>query len=333
MTAGHEPEVIVVGLGAMGSATCFQLASRGVSVLGLDRYVPPHPYGSTHGDTRITRLAIGEGPDYVPLVRRSHALWREIEQQIGSRLLTCSGGLILGQSPSPFLEQTRQSARQYRIEHENLAATEVRRRFPMFAVDQRTEGYYEPGAGFVRPEAGVQAQLQLARRHGARLRLGERVRDWTASANGVSVSTDAGSYAAQQLVLCAGPWIPELFPDGADLFAVHRQLLYWFPIQQWYEQLRAMPIFVWDIGGETHDFVHLLGFYGFPAVDGPAGGLKVATESYERTSSPDGRQHPATAREIDWMYERYIAPRLPWLGRSRCGRSRACTRTRADAGS
>ncbi len=304
----------MVGLGAMGSATCFQLAAGGVSVIGIDQYQPPHPYGSTHGDTRVTRLAIGEGPEYAPLVRRSHELWREIEQQTGARLLTQSGGLILAHAGGRFLAQTRAVARQYEIAHRDLSGAEVRRRFPMFAIDGETEAYYEPGAGYVRPEAAVRAQLQLARRRGARLRLGERVTGWTASGGRVTVTTDAATYQAEQLVLCAGAWIPALFPEGDDVFAVHRQLLYWFPIREGYEQLRDMPIFVWELEGERRDFTHLVGFYGFPAVDGPAGGVKVATESYERTTTPDGRRPPATQAEIDEMYERFVGPHLPWLG-------------------
>ena len=292
MSTLSKVDVIVVGLGAMGSATCFQLATRGVSVLGVDRYEPPHAYGSTHGDTRITRLAIGEGPEYVPLVRRAHELWREIERQTGAQLLTRSGGLVLAHADSPFLSQTRESARRFEIGHENLSNAALVRRFPMFRVDQRTEAYHEPEAGYVRPEAAVRAQLQLARRHGAQLRLGEHVEEWGASADGVIVRTDADTYQAQQLVLCAGAWIPQLFPEGSDIFAIHRQLLYWFPIREGYEQLRDMPTFIWDLGGQTHGFVHLLGFYGFPAIDGRAGGAKVAAESYAHTTTPDGRQHP-----------------------------------------
>ena len=139
MSALRTADVIVVGLGAMGSATCFQLAARGVSVIGVDRHEPPHAYGSTHGDTRITRLAIGEGTEYVPLVRRSHDLWREIEEQAGVQLLTRSGGLVLAHAASPFLEQTRASARRYGIAHENLSSAELVERFPMFLVDEQTE--------------------------------------------------------------------------------------------------------------------------------------------------------------------------------------------------
>ncbi len=247
-------------------------------------------------------------------MRRSHELWRELEERTGADLLTQPGIVILGDPSSPFLEETRASAREYGIEHRNLNNSELRARFPMFAIDERTEAYHEPEGGFVRPEAAVAAQLELARRGGAELRLGERVERWTASHRGVRVRTRRETYEADQLLLCAGAWINELFPEGRDVFAVYRQLLYWFPIRQGHAQLRDMPAFVWDLGGDPRGFVHLDGFYGFPAVDGPGGGVKVASESYERTTTPDGRQHPATPAESTEMYERCIAPFLPWLG-------------------
>jgi sarcosine oxidase len=314
MTVVERADVVVVGLGAMGSAVCAQLAGRGVSVVGIDQYDPPHPFGSTHGETRMTRLAVGEGPEYVPLVRRSHELWREVEAQTGTRLLTQPGGLIMARPGSWFFEGTRELAQRLEIEHQELSPTELRRRFPMFAVDGETEGYYEPAAGFVRPEDAVRAQLELARRGGARVRVGERVLGWAASVHGVSVVSDRARYAAGLLILCAGPWLPGLFPEGRDLFAVQRQVQVWFAIREGYEQLRDMPVFVWDFGGERGGFVHFDGFYGFPAVDGPAGGVKVATESYETTTEPDGRQHPPTPAETAAMYRGCIEARLPWLG-------------------
>ena len=310
----RKAEVIVVGLGAMGSAACRQLIARGVSVIGIDRYAPPHAWGSTHGDTRVTREAIGEGREYVPLVRRSHQLWREIEQETGARLLTQSGIVVLAYPSSQFLEETRASARAYGIEHSDLTNAEVRSHFPMFTVDEQIVAYYEPGAGYVRPEAAVAAQLELARAGGAQLQLGERVETWSASRHGVTVTSDADTYHGEQLLVCAGAWIADLFPEGRDIFAVYRQLVYWFPIRDCYIELRDMPGFIWDVGGGQHGFVHLDGFYGLPAIDGPAGGMKVAAESYKCTTMPDGRQHPATRAEIDRMYKQCIAPHLPWLG-------------------
>jgi sarcosine oxidase len=307
-------KAIVVGLGAMGSATCLQLARRGVSVIGIDQYEPPHAYGSTHGDTRITRLALGEGAEYVPLARRSHQLWRELEQESGARLLTQCGGVILARPGSPFFEQTRALAHRFEIEHEHLDNAQLRRRLAMFAVDEETEAYYEPGAGILWPEVGVRTQLQLARRQGADLRVGEQVIEWSASSDGVAVTTNAATYAADRLVLCAGAWLPQLVPETRELVAVYRQLLHWFEIREGYEQLRDMPVFVWDFGGERPEFVHLDGFYGLPAVDGPGGGMKLGTESYETTSAPDGRQHPATRVQSDAVYRDYVRDRLPWLG-------------------
>ena len=307
-------DVIVVGLGAMGSAACRQLASRGVSVIGIDQYAPPHAWGSTHGDTRITRLAIGEGREYVPLARRSHELWREIERATDTQLLTQPGIVVLAHPSSTFLAETRAAAHEYRIEHRDLTNAELRARFPMFAVDDQTVGYHEPEGGYVRPEQAVAAQLTLARREGARLHLGERVQGWTASRRGVTVTTDCDTYAAGQLVVCAGPWIGDLVPWVRDIVAIYRQLLFWFPIRGHYAALRDMPGFVWDVGGDQRGFVHLLGFYGFPAIDGPGGGVKVAAESYEHTTAPDGRQHPASRAEIQGMYQGCVQPYLPWLG-------------------
>jgi sarcosine oxidase len=331
MTATRAADVIVVGLGAMGSATCFQLAARGASVIGFDRYHPPHPYGSTHGDTRITRLAIGEGPEFVPLVQRSHVLWREIERQSGTQLLTQTGGLILGHAGNPFLSQTRASARKYGIAHEMLLAPQIADRFPMFAIDAETEGYYEPESGYLRPEAAVEAQLELARGLGAVLAVGTAVDGWSPTGEGVTVRAGTETYSADRLVLCVGPWVGHLFPEGREMFAVYRQLLYWFEIRRGYEQLRDMPAYVWDYSSEKRELVHLVGFYGFPAIDGPGGGLKVATESYAETTDPDGQQHPATEAEVDEMYSNYLAPRMPWLG-STALRSVSClyTSTRSN---
>jgi sarcosine oxidase len=250
----------------------------------------------------------------VPLVRRSHELWRDLEREVGEHVLTQQGILILADPSSPFLRETRAAANVSEIDHEDLTNAEVRDRFPMFEVDALTEAYYEPEGGYVRPEAAVAAQLELARRGGAQLHFGEHVERWAVSHHGVTVTTNVRTYDAGQLVLCVGAWISELFPEGHDIFAVYRQLLYWFPIREGYRLLREMPAFVWDVGGDRGGFIHLDGFYGFPAVDGPGGGLKVASETYERTTRPDGRQHPATDREIKRMYDRSVGPYLPWLG-------------------
>ena len=305
-------DVIVVGLGAMGSAVTLQLAQRGLSVVGIDRFSPPHEHGSSHGETRITRLALGEGTEFVPVVRRAHELWREIEREAGTRVLHQVGGLILGRPGNAFLERTRAAATEHAIGHENLANAELRRRFPMFAVDSDTEAYFEPEAGFVRLEAAIAAQLSLARRAGADLHLRESVSSWTASPTGAQVSTARGTLEARELVLCAGAWIGELFPQGRALFAVYPQLMHWFPIRRGYQELSAMPVFVWETGVEQREFVHATGLYGFPALDGPRGGVKVGTERYEATVDPND---PVCASEDEAaaLYSQYIERLFPWL--------------------
>lgn len=306
--------MIVVGLGAMGSAVALRLARRGLRVVGLDRFHPPHAQGSTHGETRITRLAIGEGSEYVPLVLRSHELWRELERETGGALLHQTGGLVLGDAGHPFLEQTRAAAVQYGIAHENLSPAQLRQRFPMFGVSRDTEAYLEPQAGYVRPEAAVAGQLSLARAAGAELLLDERVVSWNAGSSGVAVTTPRRSVEAAQLVLCAGPWIVGLVPEADPLFAIQPQTLHWFPIRRGYEALRDMPIYIWAVDTDLDEFAHGMGFYGFPAVDGPDGGVKLATEVYGTNVDPDGAWREQLGQRAGQFYQRHVAERLPWLG-------------------
>src|ERR1700686_3453912 len=164
-------QVIVAGLGAMGAAAVFQLARRGARVLGIDQFAPPHAHGSTHGDTRITRLAIGEGEQYTPLALRSHQLWREFEQETGSTLLTISGCLIISSRAKRafthvenFFANTLAAAHRYDTAHEVLDAGQIRRRFPQFKVADDEVAYLERDAGFLCPEACVRTQLRLAER-------------------------------------------------------------------------------------------------------------------------------------------------------------------------
>ncbi|TMG85322.1 MAG: N-methyl-L-tryptophan oxidase, partial [Betaproteobacteria bacterium] len=210
-------DTIVLGLGAMGSATLCQLARRGNGVLGIDQFSPPHALGSSHGDTRITRLAIGEGEQYTPLALRSHQLWRELERETGTELLTTCGGLIISSSAKTsrshvenFFDNTLAAARKFAIAHEVLDAAEIRRRFPRFNVADDEQGYLERDSGFLRPEACVRAQLMMAERRGAEIHREERVSRFDASANAVTVTTDKNTYMTGTLIVTAGPWLPGL---------------------------------------------------------------------------------------------------------------------------
>lgn len=311
-------DAIVVGLGAMGSAATYQLAKAGARVLGIDRYHPPHDRGSSHGDTRITRLAIGEGAHYVPLVKRSHELWREIEAETGESLLVETGMLLIGadraavlHGADDFLAATIAAAREHGIEHETLTATEVQDRFPQFALSGTERGaYYEPGAGYVRPERAVAAQLELARRHGAHLNFGERVLDVTDG----RVRTDAGEYEAGDVVLSVGPWVGDFVERR---FEIHRQVLFWFETTT-PAPPDDTPIFIWELGGGPDDFV-----YGFP----PSGGaMKLSSEDYSQATTPDTCDRTVSEEESRRFHARFVDGRVKGVS-ERCVKATTCLYT------
>ena len=318
MASVESFDVIVCGLGAMGSATTYQLAKTGARVLGIDRFDPPHTLGSTHGDTRITRLATGEGPAYVPLVRRSHELWREVEEEKGERLLTTDGVLVMAppgihtrhHGKTHFLETTIAAARAFGIDHEVLDAQEISHRFPQFRLDGDESGYFEPGGGYVRPEAAVAAHLDLAARNGATLHRGETLVDHAPDGDGVTVLTSAGRYSAGVLVLAVGPWLGELIGRGLGLhFAITRQVTQWYAPGDDVEPFlpRTFPVFIWEC--------EPVAFYGFPAVDGPDGGVKVAAEQRSPTATVAEVARGVRDDERYGLYDNVVGDRLPGLAR------------------
>jgi glycine/D-amino acid oxidase-like deaminating enzyme len=204
----------------MGSATLYQLAKRGIKVLGIDHLSPPHTSGSTHGDTRITRQAIGEGAHYTPLSLRSSEIFREVESKTNSVLLEQTGGLIISSAASSstnfqsaFFENTLAAARKYGIRHEVWDAQETRNKFPQFNIGNDARGYYEYEAALLRPEAAVRAQLSLARELGASIHTNDGVSRFEETDQGVTIHTSHGTYQAQHLVLSVGPWLPEVVPE------------------------------------------------------------------------------------------------------------------------
>jgi len=323
-------DAIVVGLGAVGSAATYQLARRGASVLGIDRYSPPHALGSSHGDSRITRRAIGEGEQYMPLVARSNQIWRDIEDQTGANLLSVTGGLWISSEArraethvKNFFENTVAAAQRHDIEHEVLDARQMRDTFPQFNVADNEIGYYEPGAGLLRPEACVASQLTLAVQHGAQLQRGETVEAISHSGSVVAVKTDRGEYEARHLILCAGAWLPGLLDaDLARHFTVTRQVLYWFEVDAPIEHYTApdFPVWIWELQDRGHVI------YGFPAIGGQAGGVKVATEQYEQAITAETVSRQVSQAEIREMYVKLVLPFLPEVD-ARCVNAVACMYT------
>ncbi|MBK5534495.1 N-methyl-L-tryptophan oxidase [Pseudomonas sp. TH08] len=306
-------EVVVLGLGAMGAATVYQLAKAGVKVVGIDRHHPPHNLGSSHGDTRITRLSVGEGAQYVPIVRNSHRIWRELEALSGESLFEQSGLLVLTssadfdpQDQTDFTLRTINLAQTYGIEHEILSAEQIRQRFPQFAnVHDSAIGYFEPGGGFVRPERCIDVQLKLAEQHGATLYKGETVTAITSSEEGVTVTTDRRTLFANKLVISAGNWSGELLGEPYEnLLSVYRQKLFWFELEEGAGLVGHSPTFILT-HGRGDDKVN----YGFPALPGE-GSLKIATAQYHTSSSPQTIERTVSAAEAQDMYEHQVRGHL-----------------------
>jgi len=323
-------DAIVLGLGAIGSASLYQLARQGARVLGIDRYSPPHAFGSTHGETRVTRLAIGEGAHYSPLAMRSHEIWRELEAASGASLLTTNGGLIVSGATSrktfhgaSFFATTVEAARRHKIPHELLDAKQIRRRFPQFAIGDEEWGYFEPSAGFVRPEECIRAQLKLAEQHGAEILRNETVTEFAQESKNVTVTTKAGQVKAANLIVAAGPWLPGLLGEKHSRhFKIYRQTLHWFDIEARYADFTPdrFPIFIWELPNARG------GIYGFPAIDGPTGGIKIATEQFEATTSPEAVNRDVSAAEQQSVYRDFVAPSFPWVG-AKCVKSAVCLYT------
>jgi sarcosine oxidase len=321
---------IVVGLGAMGAATLVALARRGVRALGIDRFSPPHARGSSHGDTRITRLAIGEGVHYTPLAQRSHALWRELERETGASLLAQVGGLFISSARKSamlhvpgFFDNTVAAARHYGIAHEILDATAIRRRFPIFNVADDEYGYFERDAGYLRPETCIAAELAVAEQRGAAILRDEPVAAIDFASDGVTVATARGRYAAERLVLAAGAWLPTLAASNlARHFRIYRQRMIWFEIDGDAALFRpgTCPVFIWELKQGTQ------GIYGFPAIDGPRGGVKIATEQFTTETTADTAETPLDADEVAAFHAEEIGPFVRGIA-ARCVRVESCLYT------
>jgi sarcosine oxidase len=235
---GDRYDTIVVGLGAMGSAALYHLATRGVRVLGIDKLVTPHIHGSTHGRTRIIREAYYEHPCYVPIVQRAYELWASLEREAGEQLFIQTGGLMIGPPEGELFGGALRSATEHGLAHTIMQPADVHARFPGFRVPGGSLALHEPRAGLLLPERCVETHLALATRAGATIRTGVTVAEWDADDDGVRIDTSAGELRARTLVLAAGPWLPSLVPELDLPLEVERQLFHWFEPSshpEWYD--------------------------------------------------------------------------------------------------
>jgi sarcosine oxidase len=325
-------DVIVIGLGAMGAAATWQLARLGARVLGIDRFAPPHDFGSSHGLTRITRLAVGEGAEYLPLVRRSHELWREIEAATGQTLMRQTGGLVIGRraggagmhGQADFVANTLAVARQGGIDHEELNAASVRERWPQFVLAEDERACHEPSAGVLFPQACIGAQLSLARQAGAQLLTGQPVLSITREGPVLVVHTAQGRHHAPQVLVAAGAWTAQLLGGTwPQRLRAQRQTLHWLRPHAAQAPLFAperCPIFIW-----AHGATHEDAFYGVPMAD-DTGGVKVGTQQHHTDTAPDALDHTVAMAETTAVFECHVRGRIPGLS-SKSLRAAACLYT------
>lgn len=297
-------DAIVLGLGGMGSATAYHLARRGRRVLGIEQFVPAHDRGSSHGHSRIYRQAYLEGEQYVPLLLRAYDLWRELERASGRELLRLTGGLMIGPAGSRTVEGARRSAEVYGIPYRLLDATEVRRRFPQFAVRDDEIALYEERAGALFPEDTVRAHLDLAAAAGADLRFGLRVEGWSAGADDVQVRAGGETHRAAALAITAGAWAGQPLADLRLPLRPERNVQCWWRPRAHPERFVAgqLPIFIWERGERA--------LYGLPDLRGE--GVKAAIHHSGEAIDPDEPSRAAREDEIALVRER-LAEALPDL--------------------
>jgi sarcosine oxidase len=300
-------DVIVLGLGVMGSAAAQQLAHRQKSVLGIEQFIPPHDQGSSHGGTRMIRQAYWESPAYLPLVLRAYELWEKLERDARAKLLHITGGLILGSSDSPLVIGGIAAADQHSIKYAVLSPRQIHERFPAITPLTNDVAVYEEHAGYLLAEECIRVQLKLAAHGGAELHFEERVLGWSADSYGIQVSTDRCVYDAERLVITAGPWANQAL-SGLFPLKVTRQVMTWIQPVAGIEPFLPdrFPVFLCDSpnGGSPG--------YGFPAVDGGNGGVKAAIHGSHVVCTPETVDREVHEADLTAVI-RKLSPRFPSL--------------------
>jgi sarcosine oxidase len=302
---GHF-DVVVCGLGAMGSATLHHLARRGKRVLGLERHTPGHDRGSSHGSTRIIRLGYFEHPSYVPLLQRAYALWRELEAASGRRLLHVTGIAEIGPAAGALVQGTLASSQVHKLRHEVLPAPELMRRFPAFRVPQDYVAVLQPDGGFLEAEPSIAAHLALASAAGADIRSSETVRAIEPCVGSVRVITDRGPIEAGAAIVAVGAWTKSLLPEFGKVLRVTREVMGWFAMADAdLSSAGQLPVFIIESRHGMH--------YGIPAPRGASGAteIKVAKHHHRNeTVDPDAYDRTVSADD-EALIRAAIADHIP----------------------
>jgi sarcosine oxidase len=300
-------DVIICGLGAMGSAALEQLARRGARVLGIERFAPGHDRGSSHGASRIIRLGYFEHPSYVPLLRHAYAGWRELEQASGLELLHITGILEMGLPESTLVRGTLASAQEHSLPEEVLAASDLKRRFPQFQLPADYVGVFQGDGGWLAVDPAFEAWISLAERAGAEMRTGVTVRAVEQHGNAVCVRTDGGAIEADCAIVAAGAWTRSLIPALAGRLRVTREVMGWFDAPERARgMLDRMPVFMLESRHGMH--------YGIPPPQANiSAGIKVAKHHHRnQTVDPDDYER-AVSQEDEALIRAALADHAPAL--------------------
>ena len=309
-------DVIILGTGSMGGAAANALAERGVNVLGIEAFEPGHDQGAAHGGTRIIRQSYFESPDYVPLLRRSYELFRKLEEESGRDIMQLCGGIYIGDPDSVTFVGSKVASELHDLDLEILTADEIRVRFPTMDPADNALGLYEANAGYVRPEETTIANAEVAAKKGATLHFHEKVLSWHTTddgslTGGVQVTTDKATYTADKLIVSPGAWAPVMLPELNLPLQIDRMIFYWFspdcteevPFESWSEENH--PVYIEQTNGNDQ-------IYGFPATDGPDGGVKLGFFRKGTPTTADTIDRNVYDHEIDEMRARAVElfPRL-----------------------
>jgi sarcosine oxidase len=294
-------DTIVVGLGAMGSASTYHLAKRGYKVLGLDAHPHGHNFGSSHGYSRIIRKAYYEAASYVPLVLKAYELWHTLEQESGKSLLRITGGISFDHADGKMLQSKIASAKMYDLKHEILTPTEAKKRFPGLHLAEDHIGVYEPDAGMLQPEECIKAHLEVAARHGAEVHFEENVVSWQVDGAGVRVQTNHAVYLADRLILSVGPWASELLGELKLPLSVRRIVNAHFePDNPTLFHADHFPIYIFSTPGGAS-------YYGMPYL--PGQGVKIGRHDNGEECTPRTIRRtvdPAEVEALRTIINRYM---------------------------
>jgi len=283
-------DVIVVGLGAFGSAALWRLAERGVSTVGVERYGIGHNLGSSHGLTRLFRIACQEHPGLPAIARKSLELWTGLGEQAGEDLVFQTGCLSAGAPDSRPVKGTLAAAAAGGVPVTKISPRDLAARQPQYAgLSPVDVGVWDPGGGVCFPERNVRAHVEAARRHGAEIYPDTMALGIEGGPDGVTVLTPTAEFRAPRVVVAAGAWLGKLVP-GLPL-APRRTPQYWFrpqnPVSDDFT-LARFPAFIWERSDGDHLWGHGSGD-GFGVKVG-LGGLKRPTvdpDQIDRYIHPD----------------------------------------------